>query len=320
MKVNSITSSTHHRHRDIMSSVPKRERECVKERENLKQNNYDNINTSIKSNPDARVSFKGVPFIHKAANFASDKPLVAEAIFALLITCGLRPVSIMATASNEEDKDKCAYQAAKSVSSGLVGLAMTAIVGNHIGDATKNADLNNVFKMPDEMKKESEGVIKKGVDALKNFAQTLKKQGSDLEFAEEINKVTEGNKINFDILTKSDENGVKIFKNKIKKAAPDISQTVSDAFREQKVVNNYAKAAKNVADKFFQPVFMPFRAAVTISLIPVLLTSLGLKKPSNKTADAQQNMFNNLNNDAFKDESAKVIFQPFSGVASHENK
>ena len=148
MRINSITSTAPGRGNTSAPCALKRDRECVKERDNLKQNNYDNINTSIKSNPDARVSFRGTPFLHTAANFVTDKPLVAEAIFALFITCGLRPLSIMATAKDETEKDKCAYQAAKSISSGLVGLAMTAVIGSHIGDATKNAEQNDVFKIP----------------------------------------------------------------------------------------------------------------------------------------------------------------------------
>ena len=91
------------------------------------QNNNDQINTTIKSNSDGRVSFKGAePFLHKAANFANNNPLLADATFALLITCLARPLTIMATAKTEKDKEKCSYQAAKSITSGLIGLGMTS--------------------------------------------------------------------------------------------------------------------------------------------------------------------------------------------------
>ena len=72
----------------------------------LKQINNDQINTTIKSNSDGRASFKGgAPLLHKAAQFVSYSPLIAEAIFALFITCGARPLTIMATAKNAEDKE-----------------------------------------------------------------------------------------------------------------------------------------------------------------------------------------------------------------------
>ena len=183
MRINSIKSNTGTVGRSALAkgtagsagpNVLSRMNESEKFKNNLKQNNYDEINTSITSNPDARVSFKGAPFIHKAANFASDNPLVAEAIFALVITCGLRPISIMATAQNETDKDKCAYQAAKSISSGLVGFAMTAVVGSTIASATKASLSKGIFKMPKELSDKSDVIIKKGVEALNEFAEKNK--------------------------------------------------------------------------------------------------------------------------------------------------
>ena len=148
-KINSITTTTGYLKGRATERLLSQGKECAKERHNLKQNYNDKINTTIESNSDGRVSFKGgTPLLHKAANFASDNPLVAEALFAILITCGLRPLTIMATAKTDEDKEKCSYQAAKSVSTGLVGLATSVLVGIPIAAAAKAAQKRGAFNMP----------------------------------------------------------------------------------------------------------------------------------------------------------------------------
>ena len=336
MRINSIKSNTGTVGRSALAkgtagsagpNVLSRMNESEKFKNNLKQNNYDEINTSIKSNPDARVSFKGAPLLHKAAHFSADCPLVAEALFALVITCGLRPISIMATASNEEEKDKCSYQAAKSISSGIVGLVMTAIVGGTIGAATKKAATKeaaqefgkqkSIFEIPPEIKKDAEETVKKGVAALKEISDNLKGKGSEQELVEEISHITKDGNINTSNLSKTTKNPVKSFITKIKEVAPDKIELIEKAIGEQAVLNNYQKAAKNVADKFFQPIFMPLRAIVTIALIPVLLKAMGLKKPD-KTNN--ENIFNSLATNSFSSEKSKEVFQPFLGAIKNENK
>lgn len=292
--------------------------ECVKESAVKRHNKsdkiqykYEQINTSITENPDARVSFKGgTPFIHRAANFVSDNPLVADALFALAITCGLRPATIMATAKTEEDKEKCAYQAAKSVSSGVVGLGMTALVGMPIAAATKAANKKGAFAIPQEMKQKAADAVKPGVEALKEKAAEIPEIAGIA-----IKDLIEGDKINSSVIKKAGKGAEKRFLDGVKEKLPDAAEKIGKAVKEQKVLDNYAKTGKNVADKLFQPIFMPLRATVTIAMVPVILGLLGLKKPSKKpdgVQDAGQNPFKNVDLN-FGKRTQTNIFENFSG-------
>ncbi|MBQ8635139.1 hypothetical protein IJ425_03195, partial [bacterium] len=162
MKINSITQNIAYSKGRTTERSMTMERECANIRHNLNQNNNDQINTTIKKNSDGRVSFKGgAPLLHKIAKFTGEYPLVAEALFALVITCGARPLTILATARTDEEKEKCSYQAAKSISSGLVGLATTAIIGTAVGAGAKKALNSGLLNHP---------VVREGIDSLKNFA------------------------------------------------------------------------------------------------------------------------------------------------------
>ena len=278
-------------------------------------NDINQINTTIKNNSDGRASFKGgVPLLHKAAEFVTESPLVAEAIFALVITCGLRPITIMATAKNEEEKEKCAYQAAKSVSSGVVGLAMTSVVGTTVAAASKLANDKGAFNIPSDVAEKAKGVVQKGVEALKGFAEKAAAEGTNEKLVEQIGKLTEGGSLNLGYFAKQGKKAQKLFTREISEKAPEILDTVTDAIKGQKVLNNYAKAGKNVIDKLFQPAFMPLRAMVTIALVPVLLKMIGIKKSSKK-----QNPQSFLNYNIFKSQNEKKLFGSFTGVANNEN-
>ncbi len=306
MDIKSIKYNTCYLH----SKVRKEDMRMLKERHSYNQNNTDRINTTIKNNSDGRVSFKGgVPFLHSAANFASRNPLVAEAIFAIAVTGILRPVTIMATAHNEEDKSKCSYQAVKSISSGLVGLGTTALIGTPISEATKKAKEMGAFEMPPEMKEQSLNVIKKGVDILKEKSQEIPEiAGVSLE------ALTEGGKINLDVFKKMGRKAERTFKKQISKYLPEKSQEVINAIKEQHTLNNYKNAAKNVSDKLFQPVFMPIRAKITIALVPIILGALGLKKASSM----KENPYKNMNLNIIKHNNQE-IFKTFTGVNGNEN-
>ena len=212
MKINSITTNTGYLKSRAIESQLTKERECAKERYDLKQNNNDQINTTIKKNSDGRVSFKGAePFLHKAANLANNNPLLAEATFALLITCLARPLTIMATAKTEEDKEKCSYQAMKSVASGVVGLAMTALISTPIKAAVAMAKGKGAFNISPEMKEKSQAVVKQGVDTLKEAAKRLQDAGKDEKLVEQIGKLTNNDTLNLNIFESLGKNAEKIF-------------------------------------------------------------------------------------------------------------
>ncbi len=321
MRINSITPNTAYLRNNVSNSHSGSAKAREKERELNKQNNSENISTTIKSNPDGRASFKGgAPLLHRAANFASDNPLLAEAIFALAITCGARPITIMATAKNEEDKEKCSYQAMKSIASGLVGLAMTALISTPIKAAVKIAHDKGAFKITPEYREKAKTIVKKGVEALNEFAQNCSESGSNQTLTSQIFKLTENGQINLNIFKEAGKKSEKLFKREIKNAAPNISKTVKEAINAQRTLNNFEKTGKNVMDKFFQPIFMPIRADVTIALVPILLGLLGKHKPGAKAPQVAQNPMLNINHNLFFNENEKVLFESFSGVANHENK
>ncbi len=318
MKINSINTGHYRKRGNINSSYALSGH--AYERESIKQNNKNQISTTIMSNSDGRASFKGgTPFLHSVGKFVTYSPLIAEAIFALFITCGARPLTIMATAKTDEDKEKCLYQASKSISSGVVGLAMTALVGTPIGIAVKQAKQNKAFTIPPEIKERAQESVNKGIEVLGNFSKKLIEEGKDTQLAEQINELIHGGKLNLKIIS-AGKKSEKIFKQTIEEKAPEISKQVKEAIAEQRVLNNYSATAKNVMDKLFQPAFMPLRATITVALVPVILSMVGIKKSNNKKQAKEENPFEHVKFSVFQTGKEERIFNSFSGVAKHENK
>lgn len=316
MKINSITTNTGHLVGRTITGSSGRERKSVYPRNNERMNYNEQINTTIRENSDGRVSFKGgikPPLLHKIANFTADNALLAEAAFAIVITCILRPVTVMATARNEEDKEKSAYQAAKSISSGLIGLAMTAFVTPPLVEGVKMAANKGSFTIPDNVKKTSKETLDNGVKVLRNIA----KNSSDSELVKQINEMIS----NGGIELKKDFN-LKEFYKTIKNQSAASFKDVKKAVKAQNVLNGYSKTTKNIMDKLFQPLFLPLRAMVTIAAVPVVLGALGLrhKKTADKQVQPQANPYESLKYHVFQSNSEKELFQSFSGVAKYENK
>ena len=285
--------------------------------------NNEQINTTIGLNSNGRASFKGgIPLLHKAAEFTSKNPLVAEAMFAILITCGLRPLTIMATAKSEEDKEKCSYQAAKSISSGVVGLGVTALIGTVIAAAASAANGRGSFKMPEEMKQKSTEAVKKGVEALKSLKDELIASGKEAEISNQIKNLVSGeSSLNLEIFKEAGKGAEEKFIHKIEQTAPQLTETVKTALKEQRIINNYPKTAKNVIDKLFQPIFMPIRANITVALVPVILGFLGLNKKGKKPKEAaHKKPYELLSYTDVQTQKEKELFKSFAGVANHENK
>lgn len=320
MKINSITPNTAYLRNDV--SMRTLGSGKGKERAFTKQNNYENINTTIKSNSDGRVSFKGgVPLLHRAASFASDNPLLAEALFALIITCGARPLTIMATAKNDEDKEKCSYQAMKSIASGLIGLAATFLISEPTKAGVSMAQKRNAFKITPEYKEQAKTIVSKGVEALKATAKKYTDAGTHLDFTEQISNLIENGKFNINIFKSGKGNTEKAFIRRLKVLAPENIDSVKQAIKAQRTLNNFEDTGTNVMKKIFQPIFMPIRANITIALVPVLLGLLGKHKPnSNKKDTTKLNSIQNINHSMFFTENEKALFNSFSGVANHENK
>ena len=214
MKINSITTPNRLHSREKMQATR------VKREHATLNNNINNnqINTTINSNSDGRVNFKGavpLPPLHKIAMFSRDKSLIAEAIFALFITCGLRPITIMATAKNDDDKAKCEYQAVKSISSGVVGLLTTAFVGTPIHKAKK-------------LVAENKKIEKASVDVLTKLAE----ETQDTEFSSRIKAVIKDGNLDGEALK---EHGSYILR-RVKAEAKESYEGIFDAFTYKKAL------------------------------------------------------------------------------------
>ena len=306
MKINSITTNTAYLKNRTNQRSMTMERECANIRHNLNEYNNDQINTTIKRNSDGRVSFKGgAPLLHKIAKFTGEYPLVAEALFALVITCGARPLTILATAKTDEDKEKCSYQAAKSISSGLVGLAMTALVGTVVGASAKTAHAKGFLNHP---------TVRKGIEELKNFASN-NKTDANKQLNKLIEKVTKGNKLDIDFL--KDIKVREEFFNLLETADSKLCQIVKEAVAQEEACPNYLRTCKNVIDKLFQPIFMPIRATITTALVPVILNSMGIKKTVKKPQQTTQAV---ADYSMFQTEKEKELFKPFMEVANNARK
>ena len=306
MKINSITTNTAYLKNRTSQRSMTMERECANIRHNLNENNNDQINTTIKRNSDGRVSFKGgAPLLHKIAKFTGEYPLVAEALFALVITCGARPLTILATAKTDEDKEKCSYQAAKSISSGLVGLAMTAIVGTVVGTGAKVAHAKGYLNHP---------TVRKGIEELKNFASN-NATDANKRLNKLIEKLTKGNKLDPDFLkdTKLREE----FLSLLEAADSKLCTIAKEAIAQEEACPNYLRTCKNVIDKLFQPIFMPIRATITTSLVPVILSAMGIKKVVKKPQPVVQAV---ADYSIFQTAKEKELFKPFEEVASNARK
>ena len=321
MKISSIKTETSYLHRKQSNNTAEMKREkSAFNPKNLKQDNYEQINTTIEKNSDGRVSFKGINPItafHSVATYAKDNPLVAEALFAIVITCGLRPLAIFATANSEEEKSKCAYQAAKSVSTGVVGLGMTALVTPPFKNAAKN--IANKFK--NEELKIPPQVLEKNKKIVENAINALTKRANDIKTDVNIQELIKGGKINTETFKEKGTESLKAFTKAIKEQVPDVADDILNGIKAQNSTNNYASAAKNVFDKFFQPAFLPIRAAITIALVPIILKTMGISKGGSKPKEPvqEQNIYNSLNF-GFKSQKEKDLFQSFAGVANYENK
>ena len=88
--------------------------------------------------------------LHKFLKLADSNQTVFDALFALFITCGLRPAAIMAQ-SNEKNKEKNKKAASHSISSGIIGYVFALVLYSPI---KKGLDL--IKKNPEKFAQKAE--------------------------------------------------------------------------------------------------------------------------------------------------------------------
>lgn len=137
-------------HSQFYSGSPAKNKKVRQQYSNVTVNN--SIGTSVKK--PAEIYFNGLPSPKSKFNFytsekvkeflslAAQNQVVFSASFALLLTCLLRPASIMALPSEKKNKDDKKYAAAQSVASGIIGFIASSIVANPISAAVKKISKN----------------------------------------------------------------------------------------------------------------------------------------------------------------------------------
>lgn len=146
------------------------------------------VNTSKNATVDkSNVSFKGFgegALAHKLAQsnsvkrllLASNKNTLAiEALYALLITCMLRPaVTLLTPSKSQEDKEKNKFRAAHAIASGALGFAFTMCVSHPMSDAVDKV-MNT--RLPDGslkyIKKFTEQLTENGGKPFKELAKRV---------------------------------------------------------------------------------------------------------------------------------------------------
>ncbi len=150
------------------------------------------VNT-IRNTSDSKpnVSFKGLgegALAHKLAQSgkvkklllaANKNTLAIEALYALLITCMLRPaITILTPAKSDEDKEKNKFRAAHAIASGALGFAFTMFVSHPMSDAVDKV-MNT--KLPDGtykyVRKFTEQLTENGGKPFKELAKRLHQPG-----------------------------------------------------------------------------------------------------------------------------------------------
>lgn len=134
----------------------------------------DSVSTAFTGNPVKGASFYRNKKLHSLLNFANDKQLLFGATYALLLTCVLRPGSIVLMPS-KKNKDDQKYAAAHSIASGLIGLGISTLLFYPLEIAVKNLG-DRLDKLTDPKKLAT--AIQNGDEFAKKFENSyLNKNG-----------------------------------------------------------------------------------------------------------------------------------------------
>lgn len=313
-------------------------------RENTK---IPNTTASIKQNTCGRLSFKGVESTlnkesislierlgrkiagssktQKTLTKFGDQLLMAEATVALFATAIARPLTIMLTPTkNEENKQKNKYASVKSIASGVVGFVTTFIVTQPFKKASEIAQeelkaSNKLFKS-DQI-----DLIAKYLLDKKNGIQDAAKQLTDAGIPESIIKLAD------DVLPVKDieKMASKLLKGKKAIQESELPEALLKGIQSR--LKNYSSTLDMFLNKANGPVFWPFKAALTVALVPVILSAIGIKKsdkkPEKKADGNQTTPSTNVVDQKAKQKielltpktETKAVFQSFAGVTNNDN-
>lgn len=119
------------------------------------------------------------PAVKKILEMAEDHNLIFSAGFALILTCILRPASIVALPSKKNQDDQ-KYAAAQSIASGVIGFALSLLIFKPFQDVSKN--LKDLAKTPEKLNLSKNSYLLKDSKKL-STAMTYLERLPDIAFA-----------------------------------------------------------------------------------------------------------------------------------------
>lgn len=271
---------------------------------NLKTNANKN-KTSIRNNiTQSQVSFKGlgVNLAKKAAHsenarkfvlFAKDNKIVTESIFALILTCVLRPIAIVSLDRSEDSKEKNLYAAGHSISSGLLGLGFSLVYNQPIKKIV-HAAVDKLLSTEFIGDEKPSKILKMGQYQYYHKIANIK--------ASEFNPAELEKMIDFLLIPKDDNptllriSATSLFNYKHKLNDEALFKKTLGLI---KTAN--AESIKTFLDKLFDAVSLPVKGTLTIMAIPIILGFLGIKKSSihkntqKSNSVSSNNMTNQIN-------------------------
>lgn len=137
-------------------------------------------NSSIIVKKPAEITFSGLSSSKKPFNIytngalkhflrmADEQQPLFNATFSLLLTCLLRPASIMALPSDKKNYDDKKYAATQSIASGIISYIFSQIIFSPIADGMKK-----ILKNPEDFLKES-NLLRKSKEAREAGATLVK--------------------------------------------------------------------------------------------------------------------------------------------------
>lgn len=267
----------------------------------------------------------------------NDQSLVAEALYALGVTAGLRAMVHLATPSKDEsEKTKNQYRAANAVATGVIGTIFTILFAKPVGGAvdkilgTRKGDISKVSA---EIMTKVKAMLTEKHPEVSELAETLANDVQDLVKTKNARLYRISEKIGSQIqeLLKTDEK-YKNLPEIPKEVIADIKQIVESVekelpfeyFKDESYLlarsnllgftKDETRTFKELATRVHQPVFMPVRAWMTIAIVPPLLALMGLKKSSSKPKQ-QETGTNNL----LLSKVPPTVFKSFAGGIVDEN-
>lgn len=227
-------------------------------------------------------------FSRKVILFAGNNEVLTESLYAALLTCILRPISIMALDKSEENKEKNIYASGHSIASGLLGVVFSVLYTQPIKYLVQGGTDKLMTTVPTAGKPYTQSF---------NDYQYFHKKALLPRSLFTDEEIYELNRF-FKIPQYKKVPHFRIPASSIKEYQSELSEgLVKKLLKEIEQANK--SSISTFLNKTLDAVSLPVKATLTIAAIPLILGLFGIKKNSdNKKVTQKQNNIienNNLN-------------------------